>query len=220
MEKMGELPGFKSLNVAGEVTKRNRRRRPGQAHAYNIFVNRAVLPKGMTDPIREPVLVFDGEDGCERVDVEALTKELGVARPAEEMATDAATEPGDGDPAAQGPDAGGGALAGPGHASCTPSRRSGNPRPLSQSVSMNKVSWWGHEEVIGVGKAIWGACGGEAWGFGIWAEWCSRWKGDDPEENKEEWRGFQEGRQERDRLPPRLGGRGRQRRGVGRRGRD
>ena len=125
------------------------------------------------------------------MDVEALTKELGVARPAEEMATDAATEPVDGDSAAPGPDAGGDAFR-------SWTRLLHAPADKRESLLSNLVKalpnkcppMGGMKKWIGVGKAIWGACGGEAWGFGIWAEWCSRWEGDDPEENKKEWRGF------------------------------
>jgi Protein of unknown function (DUF3987)/Primase C terminal 2 (PriCT-2) len=189
-EAIGKREGFGRLNSRGKPAPGSCIDTAIQAASYNIFVARPVLPRGFKDPIKQPVLVFDGEDGCERVDVDALTKELGFAGLAEEPPGDA-RERVNGDPAAAGCDAGGDAFR-------SWTRLLHAPADKRESLLSNLVKALpnkcppigGMKKWIGVGKAIWGACGGEAWGFGIWAEWCSRWEGDDPEENEEEWRGF------------------------------
>ena len=96
VEKMGELPGFASLDATGKVTEESCIDTQVKTHAYNIFVVRALLPKGRADPIQHPVLVFAGDDGCDKVDVAALAKELGFPGLAEDTAPAGPAEPVDG----------------------------------------------------------------------------------------------------------------------------
>jgi hypothetical protein len=157
---------------------------------HNLFAARPVLPEGVADPIKHPVAVYRGDNGCDNVDVAALRNELGLAPPEDPP------EPVDGNPELPGPLPPGGSA---GDAAwlfkmrqmrAPPDQQepllsnliAATPNTCPQSGGMNK---W-----IGVGKGIWGACGGEPWGFAIWAKWSAQWEGDDPEENEMEWAGF------------------------------
>ena len=180
VEKMGSLPGFKCLNAAGEATNDPCLDAQIKTHGYNIFISRALMPKGMADPIDEPVWVVEG---CERVDLDALVRELGLAKLAEER-PDTTTPPPDDSPenaarrfrARQ--------------MNIPADKREPLLSALVKTLPNECPPKGGMNKYVGAGKGIWGACGGEAWGFAIWSEWCSRWTGDNPEENEKEWRGF------------------------------
>jgi hypothetical protein len=178
VEKMGSLPSFKCLNAVGKATNDPCLDAQIKTHGYNIFVNRALMPKGMVDPIDEPVWVVQGR---ERVDPDVLARELGLARFAE--------EPPD-EPVAS--------------VDNSPEETARRLRLRQMNVPLDKrepllsalvktlpnecKSKGDRRKWIGVGHAIWGACGGESYGFDIWSEWCARWKFIDvPAANKEAW---------------------------------
>lgn len=67
-EALSKLPGLGCVDVAIYTVE------------HNVFIARPVMPEGMADPIAEPVIHYDGEEGANgRVDVIALMRELAVA---------------------------------------------------------------------------------------------------------------------------------------------
>ena len=161
-----------------------------------IFIDRAVLPEGRPDPIRDVVMVSQGKAGREIVDVRQLAGELKLDAPKPHN-----PKPDDPKPPNPAGDA----------AWLFKMRQMRAPLDQQEKLLDDLVTALPNEcppegeggmnKYIGVGKAIWGACGGEPWGFPIWSDnWSARWEvvlpdgtkvhPNDLEANAKEWAGF------------------------------
>ena len=182
VEKMGELPGFAKLDATGKVMEEPCIDTQVKTHAYNIFVVRALLPKGQADPIQHPVLIFAGDDGGDKVDVAMLAKELGFPGLAEDTAPAAPAEPVDGGSGLPGPKT-------PDEADkrlldAPPERRVSIVRKVVAAIP-NTLD---REEWVGFAHAIDGALDGDPEGKVIFLDFTKKLKGgSDPVEDERMW---------------------------------